>query len=209
MERDQLITSHVQKLDGEKSIDRYLLELITAGSEASLEILYDRHSGLIYSLVLHILGSVMDAEEVTQDVFLTVWAKSKSYSPSKGSVLAWMTSIARNRAIDKVRSKPYRIIQKQEPLDEAKLVSREYNPDDASRVDTGEERTTKILGSSLGRLADTELQVIELAYFEGLSHSKIADQLNLPLGTVKTRIRRAVNNLRTMLGSEDGQVDAA
>ena len=204
MGQDQLIVSEERDVDGE-SIDRYLIQLIMAGSEAALEILYNRHGDLIYSLVLRILGNVMDAEEVTQDVFLTVWAKSKSYSPSRGRVRAWITAIARNRAIDRVRSKQHKIITRQVSLDEANLANSDVGAGDDPSSDTASEGTTKIVGRALSRLSDVELKVIELAYFEGLTHSDIAARLGLPLGTVKTRLRRAVTRLRSVFGKEDDQ----
>lgn len=173
-------------------IDQVLLQLIQQRDEAALTMLYDRHCKLVYSLVLSIVGNISDAEEVTQEVFLKVWGKAQTYDLLRGSVLAWLTTITRRHAIDRTRSKLYKNKSREVLLDAANQSETTGTPS----LTDGE--TNEIRGA-LNLLESKHREVIILSYFQGLSHSEIAQLLSTPLGTVKTRIRDAIFQLREML----------
>ena len=179
-------------------VDELLLQLVARGDEASLERLYERHGRVIYSLSLHIVGNIPDAEEVTQEIFLKLWMKAGSFDVSKGSAFAWLMSIARRHAIDRTRSKRYKA-QKRELAFETLEWSDSFSDgteDDGTVTRNEEER---VVLNALGSLPEQYRQVIVMAFFEGLSHSKIATRLAEPLGSVKTRIRKAMGELRILL----------
>ncbi|MCH7762090.1 sigma-70 family RNA polymerase sigma factor [candidate division TA06 bacterium] len=183
----------------EMGVDEGLIELLKGRDEASLQMFYERHSRLVYSLVLRILGSVSDAEEVTQEVFLKIWKNAWSFDRSKGSVLAWLMTVARRLAIDRTRSKLFKAYKSEVSLvavnmDEARG---DEKGDSASHLIKTEE--ARIVTKALSSLPEKHRQMIDLAYYEGLSHSKIALRLDMPLGTVKTILRKAVIDLRKML----------
>lgn len=182
--------------------DELLIGLIKKKDEHALSVFYDRRSGLVYSLAYSMLGDKSDAEEVTEEVFLRIWEKAESFDNSKGSPLAWLTIMTRRMAIDKTRSKLYKMRSR-----EASLESADAGGKLGAGHDEGERRiimaaeTTRV-SKALGQLDEPLREVIQLSYYEGLSHSKIAERLDSPLGTVKTRIREAVIQLRRILSVE-------
>jgi RNA polymerase sigma-70 factor, ECF subfamily len=172
---------------------------MTASSEApaprlaELEALYDAHHRQAIGLAYRILGDLGDAEEVVQEVFLSAWRTGHQYDPSRGSTHAWILAMVRNRAIDVLRARKRRPVQ---PLGEGADVP---DTDDASaqavsNVDAAAAR------QALNALPPEQKQVIELAYFAGLSHTEIATQLAAPIGTVKGRIRLGLDRLRVAMG---------
>lgn len=193
------------ELDVRKSsfeADELLLGLIKKRDEHALSVFYDRRSGLVYSLAYSMLGDKSDAEEVTEEVFLKVWEKADVFDNSKGSALAWLTVMTRRLAIDRTRSKQYKMRSREALLETA---------DAGGKLGVGhEEGERKIvmaaeagrISKALGQLDESHREVIQLSYYEGLSHSKIAERLDSPLGTVKTRIREAVIQLRRILSVE-------
>jgi RNA polymerase sigma-70 factor (ECF subfamily) len=183
--------------------DVVLMDLIREKDEPALSKLYDRRSGFVYSLAYSIVGNRSDAEEITEEVFFRVWQKAASFDKSRGSVMAWMAIIARRLAIDKTRSGQFKSRTKEVSINAA--TSSDNNPVIAGKGDTASIEAAADAGAlsdALGQLRDDYSQVVRLSYYEGLSHSKIAERLNTPLGTVKTRIREAVIQLRQILGLE-------
>ncbi len=181
--------------DSDAAADAVLLELIRDRDEAALGMLYDRHSRLLYSLIRRIVGDVTDAEEVTQDAFVRIWDQAATFDRSRGTPLGWMVAIARRLAIDKTRSCGYSARSK-----EVELQNGHDNPGhNASTPQEDaviEQEQSQAVGNALSVLNKDHRDVIDLAYFEGLSHSGIAERLQIPLGTVKTRIRNAMSALR-------------
>ena len=175
--------------------DRAALARMAQGDGDALAELYDRHARPIYSLALRILHDVRDAEDIVQEVFAQAWRQAARYSPTRGVVAAWLLTLARSRAIDRLRARRARpdagfdnrdashIVDSGPPLDWQLLSSEQ-----AARVRT-----------ALDELPVLQRVAIELAYFEGLTHVEIADRLEEPLGTVKTRIRLALMKLREVL----------
>jgi RNA polymerase sigma-70 factor (ECF subfamily) len=162
---------------------------------AALGSLYDESSSLVYSLALRVLGNEADAEEVTLDVYTQVWRRAAGYDPERGSVTAWLVTIARSRAIDKVRSRVGRagLEQPLEVCGEART-----NTADPEQHTAMNQQRRRVL-AALDKLGPEQRSALELAYFSGLSHSELAARLGLPLGTVKTRIRLGMMKLRELL----------
>lgn len=172
-----------------------LVRAIAAGDQSALAALYDSTNRLVYGLVMRVLGDVSSAEEVLLDVYTQVWRQAASYDTSRGSPLAWITTIARSRAIDRLRS-GWQDQQRKEPLDAiGEAPAQADNPEDAT---VASERQ-RFVRAALATLSPEQREVIELAYYSGLSHSEIATKLNQPLGTVKTRTRLGMMKLRDAL----------
>ena len=158
--------------------------------------LYDRYSRAIYSFALHIVGEQAEAEDVVQDVFSQAWAQAPRYESSRGAVAAWLLTMTRSRAIDRLRTRRAR--PDSVPADESQLRG---FVDPAEPHDLGlftREQVHRVR-SAMSRLPVMQRVVIEMAYFEGLSQSEIAERLEEPLGTVKTRARLGLLKLREAL----------
>lgn len=180
--------------------DAALMRQVAAGDRKSLAQLYDRFGPLIFSLVLKIVRRPEDAEEVTIDLFVRLWKKAGDYHESRGTVAAWMVVLARRLAIDRTRSKGYKAHWREISLDNHDNLadpsgSDHHSPD--HRLIAEQEGSR--LRNAIGGLDDSRREVLFLAYYEGLSHGEIARHLELPLGTVKTRLRSAVRDLRSLM----------
>lgn len=176
--------------------DEMLLELISSHDESALSSLYERYARLLYSIALRITDDRAAAEEVLQDVFHSVWHRATTFRPSAGSVSAWLSGIARNRAIDEVRSRWHKAREREIPLD--------YLPDLSGAMERGLEHFTVLradLWHALSSLPSLQRQAIEMAYFGGFSSSEIAAHLNEPIGTIKGRLRLGMEKLRHTLTS--------
>lgn len=158
----------------------------------AFEELYDRHSRAVYSLVLRILRHAASAEEVVQDVFLQVWRNAAQYDGSRGPFVPWLLTIARNRALDHLRLKGERQRRREDQREE--LPTTRITPDFEGSLD--EKRRAARVRELISTLQPQQRRAIELAYFEGLSHSEVASTMNEPLGTVKSWIRNAILRLR-------------
>lgn len=173
--------------------DQRLLERMAERDEVALSEFYDRYHRPVYSLVLRVLGSSSDAEDVVVDVFWQVWQQAGQYAAERGKVFTWLMTIARSRAIDRRRG-----LQRQDIIAQAlefqqrDAVEPVADPDETLFV---AERRRRVR-AALDVLPETQRRAIELAYYGGLSQSEIATVLNEPLGTVKTRIRAGLAQLR-------------
>jgi RNA polymerase sigma-70 factor (ECF subfamily) len=159
--------------------------------ESALTELYDRYGRTVYALTLRILGDPGMAEEISLDAFWQVWQQIDRFNEKRGSLPSWLFTIARSRAIDRLRS---RVASKRTPND-AGGGNQSQAPDEA--VELAERR--RLVHGAMAKLSAEQRSALELAYFEGLSHSEISARLNQPLGTVKTRIRQAMIILRRHL----------
>ena len=178
--------------------DQQALQRAASGDSGGLAALYDRHGRAVYSLALRILGDDGDAEEVTQDVFAQAWRRAGQYDESRGTVAAWLLVMARTRAIDRFRARrvrPEGRLQDDDGLTLQQLPA--TNPDVASEM-MAAERGQRVR-RALDGLPFLQRVAIELAYFEGLSQREIAERLEQPLGTVKTRMRLGLLKLRDAL----------
>jgi RNA polymerase sigma-70 factor (ECF subfamily) len=183
---------------GDASVDVALLQRVIARDERALAELYDRHSRLAYSVVLRVLRNPTDAEDVLQETFVRVWTRADTYDGRLGSPAAWLTRIARNRAIDRLRARRAR--------SQVDAALPEPKPDDVPKTlrmttETPEElaqQSTRasVLRGALAKLPAAQRLLIEAAFFDGCTHQELADRFRLPLGTVKTRIRSGLLSLR-------------
>jgi RNA polymerase sigma-70 factor (ECF subfamily) len=180
-----------------ESHDRSLLHRIANGDRASFHEVHRRFSGLVYATVYQILRDHQDTEDVSQEVFLSLWKKARLYHESKGEPLTWVASMARNRAIDRLRSKERRARLREAVQSWPDSVAPSPEPD-ASALANARERGG-IVRSAVMQLTAEQRQVIEMAYFAGLSQSQIASRLEAPLGTVKARLRRGLGRLRDLV----------
>ena len=195
------IPAVVQVMDGQAvedtRADIELLARIAARDTQALAGLYDRHSRLLFGLILRILRDRSDAEEVLQEVFLTVWTKAGTYDHALGSPVAWLVRIARNRGIDRLRAEGVRTRN----LDDTDVA---VAATAAPEADNPESRAVRSdlergIARALDVLPTDQRELIEHAYYLGLTHSELAERFRLPLGTVKTRVRAGMQALRQHL----------
>lgn len=172
--------------------DNELLQRIRRGDEAALAALYDRHAHFVAAIALRIVGDRELAEEVVQDTFLRSWHHIDSYDPSRGRVITWLLGIARNRAIDMLRSRSHQARRR-----ERNSLSDAIPSDAAEFPDVFALR--EVMARAISILSTDQRQIIELAYYGGLSQTEIAQKLGLPLGTVKSRTRSGMEKLRVEL----------
>jgi RNA polymerase sigma-70 factor (ECF subfamily) len=184
--------------------DETLIRLIANTRAEALSELYDRYSRLVFSLALNSVGDQAAAEEVTQDVFVRVWQRASQYRADRGKVSTWLTGITRYRAIDQLRRRGSRPEQHSVAWAEvsAAAMPAVNGPEEATQLAMQRERVR----AALAQLPEEQTQVLALAYFQGYSQSQIAESLALPLGTVKTRVRLAMQKLREMLQDEQTSV---
>jgi RNA polymerase sigma-70 factor (ECF subfamily) len=171
--------------------DAALLGKVEHGDQDAMGLLFDRYSGIVYSVALRVLKDTAQAEDVVQDIFIQIWKKPGSFISGRGSLGAWLVVVARNRAIDSLR--------RRRPTDSIEDVVL------AASTDLGADAERNMLMEKvrvyIHQLPAEQRKSVEMAYFEGLSHSEIAEKTGDPLGTVKTRIRLALITLRrAMLG---------
>lgn len=169
-----------------------LIRMMAAGDRAAFAPFYDRYAPLAYPLILRIVRDRDDAADVLQEVFWEAWQSAATYAPGRGSPEAWVLMRARSRAIDRVRSIRRRGATFVAPLDDAVAASPDEGGPDAAEEASDRRRVQ----GALERLPEPQRQAIELAYFGGLTQTEIAERLEQPLGTVKTRIRLGLERLR-------------
>ena len=174
------------------SLDATLLMRLTKRDVSAFEQLYERHSRLVYGLVLRILQQAATSEEVVQDVFLQLWRNAGQYDAQRGPFVPWLLTMARNRALDHLRRKSERQRRLEEQTDHLPTVF--AAPDYEQVLD--EKRKAERVRSLMASLAPQQKRAIELAYFEGMSHTEIAAALKEPLGTVKSWIRNGLLKLK-------------
>ncbi len=168
----------------------HLVERLRAGDSSALGELYDAYGGALYGVILRIVRAPDIAEQLLQDVFLKVWKNIGSYDASKGRLFTWLVNIARNAAIDMVRSAHYRQRQKTDTIEN--LV---HNPGNQ-----GVNPDLIGIRELVEQLDEKHRRLIELLYFQGYTQEEVAEAINIPLGTVKTRVRQAIRELRRAFG---------
>ncbi len=176
-----------------------LIQRIGSGDRDSFAEFYDRYSGILFSTALRVLNDPTDAEDVTQEVFVMIWEKSSMYDPARGKPLTWAVTMTRNKAIDRIRALKRRFRLKEEAGKEATEDDFIHDRQPADELDSTETRTT--VRSAVMKLSAEQREVIEMAYFKGLTQNEIAVQLDEPLGTIKARIRRGMIKLKKLIGT--------
>jgi RNA polymerase sigma-70 factor (ECF subfamily) len=176
--------------------DAELMEAVVRGEREALATLYDRHAGLLLALAVRILHDRAQAEDLVHDVFLEAWHHARDFEPSRGTVRAWLVTRARSRALDR-RAATERQVRVAEQSAAASAEAVEPTPE--TRI--GDE----LVRRQVSALAPELIRVLELAYFEGLSSSEIAQRISVPIGTVKSRMARAMAALRERMGVIQGE----
>ena len=179
-----------------KISDNDLLKAIARGDEGALAGCYDRYRLILFSLILRILHDRHEAEDVLQEVFLQVWRRARDFDESRGRAFTWLVTIARSRALDRLRASGSRARIATEAEQEPREVMGDA-AEDAVKSEEGE-----IVRRALAELPEEQRRTLLLAYFEGLTQTEIANRLGDPLGTVKTRMRSGLIKLRELLRSE-------
>ncbi|MGA7173041.1 MAG: sigma-70 family RNA polymerase sigma factor [Candidatus Dormiibacterota bacterium] len=178
---------------GETDSDAQLMWRLRGRDEEALATLYDRHAGVAYGLAVRMLNDRASAEEVVQDAFLSLWRRASAYAPDRASVRSWLLVMVRSRAIDRLRPASAR----------ARSVPLEEEPQLMALNDTwrsaADSMRRQAVQSALTKLPSEQGQILEWAYFGGLSQSEIAARVGLPIGTVKSRTRLALDRLRHLL----------
>jgi RNA polymerase sigma-70 factor (ECF subfamily) len=175
--------------------DEDLMQLVRGGNSKAFEVVYERHSGVSYSLAYRMVGSRNAAEDVVQEAFLSIWRSGARYERARGSVRTWVLGIVHHRAIDALR-RSY-VHDRRRASDEGieeRFEAKERTESEVARRD--EARTVR---TAMDTLPPEQCQVIELAYFGGFTHTEIADMLETPIGTVKGRMRLGLEKMRTQL----------
>jgi len=166
--------------------DLAMVTALKAGDQSAVAQLYDRYSSVVYAVALRVLGDTGAAEDVLQEVFLQLWRNPAAFDAARGTLGSWLAVIARNRAID--------FLRKRRPETDLEDVIVSVSPDLAREADRS--RAAEKVRSVIGAMPPPQRSALEMAYFEGLSHSEIAGKTGEPLGTIKTRIRTGLMILR-------------
>lgn len=174
---------------GNNRDDAALVARLCDGDQDAMADLYDRYSGIVYGVALRVLGDTTAAEDVLQEIFLQLWRKPQAFNAERGRLAPWLAVIARNRAIDLLRKRPV-----QEEIDELS-VSTGVDLEDLAAQHLAVEKVRCVVAD----LPPEQRKVLEMAFFEGLTHTEIAGKTGEPLGTVKTRIRSALLAIRKVL----------
>jgi RNA polymerase sigma-70 factor (ECF subfamily) len=191
----------VRELNYQGLHDLELLELVGEKDREALAELYDRYGRRVFALAARMLNDSVSSEEVTQDVFMSVWRRGGTYASNKGKFTTWLFSIAHNRTIDELRKrKRDRSRQNDDIDDHLNIESGDMSPADAAVAQSEYAKVREAMED----LPTEQKQVIELSYFKGLTQTEIAEKTDQPLGTVKTRMRLALKKLRNSLSTEMG-----
>ncbi len=179
----------------DRAADAAVLRRMAAGDSGALAELYDRHARGVYSLALRVLHDVHEAEDVVQDVFSQAWRQATRYDAARAAVGAWLLNLTRSRAIDRLRARRAR---PEAPVD-TEVIAAVAGPGMAADEHAISDERARLVRQALDDLPRLQRVAVELAFYEGLTHVEIAEQLEQPLGTVKTRIRLGLLRLRDAL----------
>jgi len=177
-----------------------LLARVAKGDQEAFEQLYEQSSALLYALVMRIVGNQDEVAELLQEVYLEAWCKASNYDVARGTPMAWLVTLARSRALDRLRALGSRGKGVTSSLDDTPAAGLVATNSDALEMRAAAERHT-LVGTALKSLPPVQRQAIELAFYDGLTHMEIAERLQTPLGTIKTRIRLGMEKLRDSLRS--------
>jgi len=174
--------------------ESHIVALLHERNRDAIALLYDRFGPTLYGIVLRIVHSKELAEDVVQDAFVKAWRHGHTYDPQKGTLFTWLLNIARNAAIDKTRTAAFKRNLRQQPIDNGMC-------NDAGH--SVEQRPDHIgLDNIVNELEEKHRVIIDLIYFQGFTHTEVTDHLKIPLGTVKTRLRIALRELRKYFGEQ-------
>lgn len=183
-----------QTAPDQNQTDAELIQALRVGQTVALGVLYDRHASLVYGIALNALGNAQEAEDLTQDIFLTL-VKGTSYDAKRGTLRTFLAILTKSRAIDRLRSRH----SARQTLSRWQQGTQPTATPNIPLEQAFQQERSQEVTTALARLSEQEQQVLRLAYYDGLSQTEIAQQLALPLGTVKTRARRGLLKLRQSL----------
>ena len=189
--------SHSISLPFDQLSDEVLLSAVARGAVWAMEILYERYSRILYSLAYRMVADHQVAEDLLQDAFLAVWRRATSYSPQAGAARSWIVSIMHHRTIDYLRSVRRRSVLKEATWEEVERDERTAFPD--AWDEAWQNIQSAKIREALMKLPTEQRMVIELAYFQGWTHSEIAEGCQIPLGTVKARMRLGLTRLKRVV----------
>jgi RNA polymerase sigma-70 factor (ECF subfamily) len=179
--------------------DEQLMGAIGRREEAALELLYDRYAPAVYALLVRMLRCPSQAEAVLSQVFWEIWDKAQRFNPERGSPRTYILTLARSRALDRIRAQSLQVRKEHEAVRQRQweLLDRQAKLNPSESTIGAEDR--QLVRAAIKELSREQQQVLHLAYFEGLTHQQMSERLNMPLGTVKTNIRRGLTVLRQAL----------
>lgn len=181
--------------------DEEVMQLVQSGDPHAFEVIYDRHGGAAFSLAYRIVGHAAGAEDVTQEAFISIWRSRLRYEPTRGSVRTWVLGIVHNRAIDGLRRNT--VHERRRASMEG--IEERHEAPERTDVEAARREQARTVRDAIDALPDEQRRTIELAYFGGFSHSEIAAVMEMPVGTVKGRMRLGLEKLRRQLGGlEEG-----
>jgi len=178
--------------------DEDLISLVAEGDAEAFATLYDRHSRAAYSLAYRMMGERQAAEDLTQDAFVKVWRSARSYRADRGSVRTWLLSIVHNRGIDQLRS----LASRRRTQEKVEACAPRAQPSEAFAHSWRNSQREQVR-QALSTLPEEQLKIVQLAYFSGYTHAEIAELLDVPLGTVKGRMRLGLKKIRAYFDSQD------
>jgi RNA polymerase sigma-70 factor (ECF subfamily) len=178
--------------------DEEVMHLVQEGDPRAFELFYDRHAGPAFSLAYRMVGNRAVAEDVSQEAFVSIWRSRLRYQPERGSVRTWVLGIVHHRAIDALRRNAVHDKRRAS----AEGIEERFEAPQQTEAEVARREEAQTVRAALGELPDEQVRVIELAYFGGFSHSEIADQLDMPIGTVKGRMRLGLEKLRRSISRE-------
>jgi RNA polymerase sigma-70 factor (ECF subfamily) len=184
----------------ELDVDIELLRRVGEGDRGSFGLLYDRLAGVLFATAYRVLNNQETTEDVLQEVFVQIWEKSPLYNPTRGKPVTWAITLTRNKAIDRVRTTQRRSRLQEDVEREALTLDQSDDRLPYEMVTSGE--TSEMVRKAIQELSDDQRQAVELAFFASLTQAEIAERLQVPLGTIKARIRRGMLKLREVLGPE-------
>lgn len=185
------VSNQLPYLTANSTVEERISYLLADNDKKALALIFDNYGSLLLNSILRVVKDKMMAEEVLQQVLLKVWQNADSFDAQKGSLFTWLVSISRNAAIDKTRTRDFRLTQESERSIE--LVN-------ITEKETSEDQFEKMyVRQLLNQLPEVQRKLISMSYFQGYSHKEIAENLDMPLGTVKTRIRLAIKHLRGII----------
>lgn len=194
------ILAAIGKATSDPKEETELMRRIKAKDADALAQLYDSYNRLLFGMILSIVKTRTEAEDVLQEVFIKIWQKADTFKEGRGNVFSWLVTLARNRAIDRIRSKGYKTqLKASANIDEpnVRLEGDNYDPLETTIFSD----RAKIVKNALQEIPEKESRVLKVAYYRGLTQSEISDNLDIPLGTVKTRMRQGMIKLKDILES--------
>lgn len=183
--------------------DRELMARIKARDASALSELYDHYNRLLFGLILSVLKKREEAEDILQEVFAKIWQQAEKFDLERGTVYTWIVTLARNRSIDRLRSKVYKEQKKQSTsLDDEDVFHPLYSDESDPLENTILTERAKKVHQALDQISEKQRKVLQVAYFSGMSQSEISEEFDIPLGTVKTRMRDGMIKLRELLAMD-------